>query len=160
MSSPYFGNVQFISPLPSGYLETAQAGSNAIAQGIASAGQSLGEGLKQYYKNKEETATARAGFEKAIAMASQTPNAFNGVNPEQLKTFNKLIAGNGNKADFELATGQIVGQLTGFQQKQEQQVRQEQINKFAADNESAKNFTSKVTLTLMRVQLCKIKMAL
>jgi len=121
MSSPYFGNVQFISPLPPGGMEAmASIGQNfgrEIGAGLASAGQSLGEGIKQYYKNKEETAAARAGFEKAIALASQNQQAFNNVNPEQLKTFNKLIAGKGSKADFELATGQIVGQLTGYENK-------------------------------------------
>jgi len=119
-----------------------QNAGNQIGGALASVGQSLGEGLKQYYKNKAETDTSRAGFEKAIAMASQTPNAFNGVNPEQLKTFNKLIAGKGSKADFDLATGQIIGQLTGFQQKQEQELNAQRINEYTAKNESVKNFVS------------------
>lgn len=146
MSSPYFGNVQFISPLPAGGMEAmASIGQNAgreIGGALASVGQSLGEGLKQYYKNKAETDTARAGFEKAIAIASQTPNAFNGVNPEQLKTFNKLIAGKGSKADFDLATGQIVGQLTGFQQKQEQELNAQRINEYGAKIKSTRDFAT------------------
>lgn len=92
MRSPYYGNVAAISPLPSGYMETATNIGRAYGNAISSVGDSIAGAIEKYRQNKEE----RDFLDEKFAMASSVIDKFKNI-PELEKDprIGKLIDGVG-----------------------------------------------------------------
>jgi hypothetical protein len=81
---PYFNNVQYISPLPEGYMQAASNIGRSYADAFRSVGQDIGAGIKQYQKNEEE----RSALGSTITQYIQNdPKAAEAIDPKVLEKF-------------------------------------------------------------------------
>lgn len=75
---PYFNQVQYISPLPEGYLQTAANIGNTYANAFRQVGADIGEGIKKYQQNKQQREDNQQVFQTEIAPAiARIHNAVN-----------------------------------------------------------------------------------
>ena len=73
---PYTG--QQVAPLPPGYLETINQGNQALANGISSLGQNIGQGIQQWKQNKLQ---AKAADYMVKSYDTKDPNTGDVKNP-------------------------------------------------------------------------------
>lgn len=64
---PYFQNVEYVSPLPQGYMQAASNISNAYASALKGLGDSIASGIEKYKANKAENEAANAAFQNEVA---------------------------------------------------------------------------------------------
>lgn len=69
---PYFQNVQYVSPLPEGYLSASSNIANIYGSAIANLGAQIGKGLEQYGKNVEQRKANETVFETEIRPAIES----------------------------------------------------------------------------------------
>lgn len=69
---PYFQNVQYVSPLPEGYLSASSNIANIYGSAIANLGAQIGKGLEQYGKNVEQRRANEIVFDTEIRPAIES----------------------------------------------------------------------------------------
>jgi hypothetical protein len=65
-----------VAPLPSGFMAAAQSSANNLQKGIASMGEGIGDALKQYGKNKEESEILSGLIEPAFQQAVENKSFY------------------------------------------------------------------------------------
>lgn len=90
MRSVYDKQVQYISPIPDGYLQTASNMANMWQKGGAALGQGIGEAIQKYSQNKEE----REYLDQKFEMAAPTLEKYKDVAKDDPR-LQKLVDGVG-----------------------------------------------------------------
>ncbi len=118
--------------MPPGYMQAATAPGKYLAEGFASIGDSMAEGIAKYRKNKAETNMAQSNFENALsrmdAMYGEEPGDYQMVlNAVDGKIMQKIQDGKGTKEDFLSALNSLntVGEF--IEQRRDDAAKQEQF---------------------------------
>lgn len=90
---PYFNNVQYISPVPEGYLQASSQIANNYASAIRGLGENIGAGIEKYYKNKAEGEMLDQQLQRiAPAIQQYAQQATKAGNTEAAEKWTKLAS--------------------------------------------------------------------
>lgn len=87
MRSPYYGNVAAISPLPSGYMETATNIGRAYGNAISSVGDSIAGAIEKYRQNEDE----RGILSGQVMGSIQDETLLKYLKPDRVEAISKKI---------------------------------------------------------------------
>ena len=130
---PYFNNVQYISPIPEGYLQMNAAANAGLIKGMTELGEGIAAGVEKYKKNKEESALLDG---QAPALAGAVQRMAEGIKDEAgIARFKKYQADIAAMPTMSLAKKRavasgIMAESSLYDKGQEQQMRQNQINAY------------------------------
>jgi len=127
---PYFNPVQYISPLPEGYLQASSNIANTMGKAMQGFGENIASGIEKYTKNKEESALLDS--QAPIILRDLQLRAKTAKNPDDIAYFTTL----GNK--LAKMPGQSIAQkraiisglsteLSLYDKRQQSQINQNQI---------------------------------
>jgi len=85
---PYFNPVQYISPLPEGYLQASSNIANTLGKAVQGFGENIASGIEKYTKNKEESALLDS--QAPILLADLKKRAEASKNTEDIARFQKM----------------------------------------------------------------------
>ena len=85
---PYFNPVQYISPLPEGYLQASSNIANTPGKAVQGFGENIASGIEKYTKNKEESALL--DNQAPILLADLKKRAEASKNTEDIARFQKM----------------------------------------------------------------------
>lgn len=133
---PYFNPVQYISPLPEGYLQASSNIANTMGKAMQGFGENIASGIEKYTKTKEESDLIDAQAPIILRDLQQRAKAAN--NPDDVAHFQEL----GNK--LAKMPGQSIAQkraiisglsteLSLYDKRQQSQINQNQIDAYNRD---------------------------
>lgn len=137
---PYFNNVQYISPLPEGYLAASSQIASNYGNMFKQLGADIGEGIKKYQQNKAEsdmldeqsqrlgkavlnyaTTAAQSGDQEAAAKWKGLSDSIAGFHDKSLSKKRAILSG-------------AMTEISLFEKGQEMAARQEQLASLRAAN--------------------------
>lgn len=130
---PYFNNVQYISPIPEGYLQMNAAANAGLVKGMTELGEGIAAGIEKYKKNKEESALIDA---QAPALAGYVQKMAEGITDEagiaRIKKHQADIAAipTMSLAKKRAVVSGITAESSLYDKGQEQKIRQNQIDAY------------------------------
>lgn len=130
---PYFNNVQYISPLPEGYLAASSNIANTYGNMFQNLGSQIGKGLETYYKNEEERSTLGGVIAQYV---KSDPSVIEGIDPKLVQKFQEGKATLKDNRDIFSSIGTSV-MLRDKKQKEDMAKQQSEV--LAAQLQSAQN---------------------
>jgi hypothetical protein len=130
---PYFNNVQYISPIPEGYLQMNAAANAGLIKGMTELGEGIAAGVEKYKKNKEESALLDG---QAPALAGAVQRMPEGIKDEagvaRFKKYQSDIAAmpTMSLAKKRAVVSGIMAESSLYDKGQEQKIRQNQIDAY------------------------------
>jgi len=130
---PYFNPVQYISPLPEGYLQASSNIANTLGKAVQGFGENIASGIEKYTKNKEESALLDS--QAPILLADLKKRAEASKNTEDIARFQKMgdqlskMPGQ-SVAQKRATVSGFMTELSLYDKRQQSQINQNQIDAY------------------------------
>jgi len=130
---PYFNPVQYISPLPEGYLQASSNIANTLGKAVQGFGENIASGIEKYTKNKEESALLDS--QAPILLADLKKRAEASKNTEDIARFQKMgdqlskMPGQ-SVAQKRATVSGLSTELSLYDKRQQFEINQNQINAY------------------------------
>lgn len=133
---PYFQPVQYISPLPEGYLQASSNIANTLGKAVQGFGENIGAAIEKYTKNKEENEFLTGQAEAIVPSLQAYANDIK--DDKQKEQYEKLIVSLGNFSNQSLSQKRATLASAGTRLKSFQDSRQAKISamKIAAEEQA------------------------
>lgn len=123
---PYFNPVQYISPLPEGYLRASENIANTMGKAVQGFGENIGAAIEKYTKNKEENEFLTGQAEAIVPSLQAYANDIK--DDKQKEQYDKLIVNLGNFSNQSLSQKRATLASAGTRLKSFQDSRQAKIS--------------------------------
>lgn len=123
---PYFNPVQYISPLPEGYLRASENIANTMGKAVQGFGENIGAAIEKYTKNKEENEFLTGQAEAIVPSLQAYANDIK--DDKQKEQYEKLIVNLGNFSNQSLSQKRATLASAGTRLKSFQDSRQAKIS--------------------------------
>ena len=123
---PYFNPVQYISPLPEGYLQASSNIANTLGKAVQGFGENIGAAIEKYTKNKEENEFLTGQAEAIVPSLQAYANDIK--DDKQKEQYEKLIVSLGNFSNQSLSQKRATLASAGTRLKSFQDSRQAKIS--------------------------------
>ena len=123
---PYFNPVQYISPLPEGYLQASSNIANTLGKAVQGFGENIGAAIEKYTKNKEENEFLTGQAEAIVPSLQAYANDIK--DDKQKEQYEKLIVNLGNFSNQSLSQKRATLASAGTRLKSFQDSRQAKIS--------------------------------
>lgn len=123
---PYFNPVQYISPLPEGYLRASENIANTMGKAMQGFGENIGAAIEKYTKNKEENEFLTGQAEAIVPSLQAYANDIK--DDKQKEQYEKLIVNLGNFSNQSLSQKRATLASAGTRLKSFQDSRQAKIS--------------------------------
>ena len=123
---PYFNPVQYISPLPEGYLQASSNIANTLGKAVQGFGENIGAAIEKYTKNKEENECLTGQAEAIVPSLQAYANDIK--DDKQKEQYDKLIVNLGNFSNQSLSQKRATLASAGTRLKSFQDSRQAKIS--------------------------------
>ena len=150
---PYFNPVQYISPLPEGYLQASSNIANTLGKAVQGFGENIASGIEKYTKNKEESALL--DNQAPILLRDLQQRAKTAKNPDDIAYFTTLgdklakMPGQSVAQKRAIVSG-LMTDLSLYDKRQQFEINQNQINAYKQDLATRNAYTQSLGLPTTR----------
>lgn len=150
---PYFNPVQYISPLPEGYLQASSNIANTMGKAMQGFGENIASGIEKYTKNKEESALLDS--QAPIILRDLQLRAKTAKNPDDIAYFTTLgdrlakMPGQ-SVAQKRVTVSGLMTDLSLYDKRQQFDINQVQLENLRQNKINQETYTNSLGLPTTR----------
>ena len=150
---PYFNPVQYISPLPEGYLQASSNIANTLGKAVQGFGENIASGIEKYTKNKEESALL--DNQAPILLRDLQQRAKTAKNPDDIAYFTTLgdklakMPGQSVAQKRAIVSG-LMTDLSLYDKRQQFDINQNQLENLRQIKINQETYTNSLNLPTTR----------
>ena len=150
---PYFNPVQYISPLPEGYLQASSNIANTLGKAVQGFGENIASGIEKYTKNKEESALL--DNQAPILLRDLQQRAKTAKNPDDIAYFTTLgdklakMPGQSVAQNRAIVSG-LMTDLSLYDKRQQFDINQNQLENLRQIKINQETYTNSLNLPTTR----------